>query len=148
MECESDERQPMAIHAGPRRKHRRNAGTRLCPHVSATLRTFNAISRDCKCGKKCLQAAVGIFNHDIVIECVKYYQSEVFDKRHDDKFMIMRLKVEGMLRWLILIHCFIALIIPACTRSSDIIKAIGTERRLVHDFAIGKPGEVSIRVCR
>ena len=70
----------------------------------ATLRAFNAISRDCKCGKKCLQAAVGIFNHDIVIECVKYCQSEVFDKRHDDKFMIMRLKVEGMLRWLILIH--------------------------------------------
>jgi len=104
MEVERQASQPMAIHAGLRRKHRRNAGSRLCPHVSATLRACNAISRDCKCGKKCLQAAVEIFKDDVVIESVKYCQSEVFDKRHEDKFMIMRLKVEGMLRWLILIH--------------------------------------------
>jgi len=87
--------QPMAIHSGLRRKHRKNAGTRLSPKVSAALRAYNAIDRNCNCGKKCLETAVETFGVDAVLDCIKYCQSKVFNIRYEEKYLIMRLKLES-----------------------------------------------------
>lgn len=87
----------MPIHAEPRRKHRKRNGSRLTETVCASLSAYNVIMQDCDCGKKCFGAAIRAHNFDIVVDVIKYCQSEVRDKPYDEKFDIMRPKVAGKL---------------------------------------------------
>ena len=87
----------MPIHTEPRRKHRKRNGSRLTEAVCANLTAYNVIHEDCNCGKKCFEAAIRANDFDIVVDVVKYCQSELRDKPYDEKFNIMRPKVTGKL---------------------------------------------------
>lgn len=86
---------PMQIHAGLRRKHRKTTCDRLTETVCANVTGYSVLMQECGCGKKCFEEAVRHHKFDVVVDIIKYCQSEVRDKPYDEKFSIMRPKVIG-----------------------------------------------------
>ena len=93
IQCQSSE--PMSMHAGLQRKHRKSCGVKLSGPVCAIRRAFHIVDQDCTCGKKCFQEALRKWDIDTVVGIIKYCQSEVYGKQYDEKYSIMREKVEG-----------------------------------------------------
>ena len=83
------------MHAGLRRKHRKSCGVKLSGPGCAIRRAFHIVDQDCTCGKKCFQEALCKWDIDTVVGIIKYCQSEVYGKQYDEKYSIMREKVEG-----------------------------------------------------
>ena len=77
----------------PRRKHRKIDRPPQDP-CSAYV-AFTAISKDCGCGKQCLlDSDLGMDN---VISVVKYCHQLTYGMTYEDRFNLMKSKMEGEL---------------------------------------------------